>query len=226
MWRARIIAAMDTVAALIDFILHVDKHLQTFVLAYGAWVYALLFAVIFVETGLVVMPFLPGDSLLFVVGALCGVGLMSLPLSIALLWAAAVLGNQTNYSIGRRIGPRVFGWEQSRWFNKRAFEQAHAFYERYGGITLVAARFMPFVRTFAPFVAGVAQMTRRKFTFFDVTGGGLWVGSLTLAGYLFGNLPFVKQNFSLIVWLMILVPGVLALVGAWRARRAERVSRA
>jgi membrane-associated protein len=226
MWRARIIAAMDTVAALIDFILHVDKHLQTFVLSYGAWVYALLFAVIFVETGLVVMPFLPGDSLLFVVGALCGVGLMSLPLSIALLSAAAVLGNQTNYSIGRRIGPRVFGWEQSRWFNKRAFEQAHAFYERYGGITLVAARFMPFVRTFAPFVAGVAQMTRRKFTFFDVTGGGLWVGSLTLAGYLFGNLPFVKQNFSLIVWLMILVPGVLALVGAWRARRAERVSRA
>lgn len=217
---------MDTVAALIDFILHVDKHLQTFVLAYGAWVYALLFAVIFVETGLVVMPFLPGDSLLFVVGALCGVGLMSLPLSIALLWAAAVLGNQTNYSIGRRIGPRVFGWEQSRWFNKRAFEQAHAFYERYGGITLIAARFMPFVRTFAPFVAGVAQMTRRKFTFFDVTGGGLWVGSLTLAGYLFGNLPFVKQNFSLIVWLMILVPGLLALVGAWRARRAERVNQA
>jgi membrane-associated protein len=217
---------MDTVAALIDFILHVDKHLQTFVLSYGAWVYALLFAVIFVETGLVVMPFLPGDSLLFVVGALCGVGLMSLPLSIALLWAAAVLGNQTNYSIGRRIGPRVFGWEQSRWFNKRAFEQAHAFYERYGGVTLIAARFMPFVRTFAPFVAGVAQMTRRKFTFFDLTGGGLWVGSLTLAGYLFGNLPFVKQNFSLIVWLMILVPGVLALVGAWRARRAERVSRA
>jgi len=217
---------MDTVAALIDFILHVDKHLQTFVLAYGAWVYALLFGVIFVETGLVVMPFLPGDSLLFVVGALCGVGLMSLPLSIALLWAAAVLGNQTNYAIGRRIGPRVFGWEQSRWFNKRAFEQAHAFYERYGGITLVAARFMPFVRTFAPFVAGVAQMTRRKFTFFDVTGGGLWVGSLTLAGYLFGNLPFVKQNFSLIVWLMILVPGMLALVGAWRARRAERVKQA
>jgi len=217
---------MDTVAALIDFILHVDKHLQTFVLSYGAWVYALLFAVIFVETGLVVMPFLPGDSLLFVVGALCGVGLMSLPLSIALLWAAAVLGNQTNYAIGRRIGPRVFGWEQSRWFNKRAFEQAHAFYERYGGVTLIAARFMPFVRTFAPFVAGVAQMTRRKFTFFDVTGGGLWVGSLTLAGYLFGNLPFVKQNFSLIVWLMILVPGMLALVGAWRARRAERVKQA
>lgn len=217
---------MDTLAALFDLVLHVDKHLQAFVLAHGAWVYALLFAIIFVETGLVVMPFLPGDSLLFVVGTLCGVGLMSLPLSLALLWAAAVLGNQTNYAIGRRVGPRVFGWEQSRWFNKRAFEQAHAFYERYGAVTLVAARFMPFVRTFAPFVAGVAQMTRRKFTLYDVTGGGLWVGSLTIAGYLFGNLPFVQQNFSLVVWMMILVPGVLALVGARRARRAERVSQA
>jgi membrane-associated protein len=211
---------METVTALFDFVLHVDKHLQTFVLAYGNWVYALLFAIIFVETGLVVMPFLPGDSLLFVVGALCGVGLMSLPLSIALLWAAAVLGNQTNYAIGRHIGPRVFGWEQSRWFNKRAFEQAHAFYERYGGVTLIAARFMPFVRTFAPFVAGVAQMTRSKFTFYDVTGGGLWVGGIITIGYLFGNLPFVKQNFSLIVWLMIVVPGLLALIGAWRARQA------
>jgi membrane-associated protein len=218
--------AMDTLAALFDLVLHVDNHLQAFVLAHGAWVYALLFAIIFVETGLVVMPFLPGDSLLFVVGTLCGVGLMSLPLSLALLWAAAVLGNQTNYAIGRRVGPRVFGWEQSRWFNKRAFEQAHAFYERYGAVTLVAARFMPFVRTFAPFVAGVAQMTRRKFTLYDVTGGGLWVGSLTIAGYLFGNLPFVQQNFSLVVWMMILVPGVLALVGARRARRAERVSQA
>ena len=212
---------MDLVTSLFDFVLHVDKHLQAFVTAYGAWVYALLFAIIFVETGLVVMPFLPGDSLLFVVGALCGVGLMNLPLSIVLLWAAAVLGNQTNYTIGRHIGPRVFGWEDSRWFNKRAFEQAHAFYERYGGVTLIAARFMPFVRTFAPFVAGVAHMTRRKFTFFDVTGGGLWVGGIVMAGYLFGNLPWVQQNFSLIVWLMIIVPGLLALLGAWRARRAE-----
>jgi membrane-associated protein len=113
----------------------------------------------------------------------------------------------------------VFHWEQSRWFNKQAFERTHAFYERYGGVTLVAARFMPFVRTFAPFVAGVAQMTRRKFTFFDVTGGGLWVGSIVTAGYLFGNLPWVKENFSLIVWLMILVPGTLALLGAWRTKR-------
>src|SRR6187431_477484 len=166
----------EAVSLVLDFILHVDVHLQSFVQNYGAWVYALLFLIVFVETGVVVMPFLPGDSLLFVVGALCGVGLMSLPLSMALLIAAAVLGNQTNYTIGRAVGPRVFQWEQSRFFNKRAFEQAHAFYERYGGITIVAARFMPFLRTFAPFVAGVAQMTRRKFSFYDVTGGALWVG--------------------------------------------------
>lgn len=210
---------MDALPQLIDFILHVDRHLREFVLAYGAWVYALLFAIIFVETGVVVMPFLPGDSLLFVVGALCGVGLMHLAPSIGLLWAAAVLGNQTNYTIGRAVGPKVWGWEQSRWFNKRAFEQAHAFYERYGGVTIIAARFMPFLRTFAPFVAGVAAMTRSKFSFFDITGGGLWVVSLVGAGYLFGNLPWVQGNFSLIVWAMILVPGVLALLGAWRARR-------
>ncbi len=206
---------------LVDFILHVDRHLKEFVDAYGGWVYALLFLIIFVETGLVVMPFLPGDSLLFVVGAMAGAGMMSYPLVMALLLAAAVLGNQTNYTIGRRLGPRVFGWEQSRWFNKRAFEQAHAFYERYGGATIVAARFMPFLRTFAPFVAGVAEMTRSKFTFYDVTGGALWVGSIVTAGYLFGNVPWVQANLSKIIWAMILIPGLLILVGAWKARRAQ-----
>src|SRR5688572_6546945 len=139
---------MELAAFLIDFILHVDVHLRAFVEAYGAWVYALLFLIIFTETGVVVFPFLPGDSLLFIVGALCGAGLMNLPLVMALLLAAAVLGNQTNYTIGRWFGPRVFQWENSRFFNKRAFEQAHAFYEKYGGITIVLARFMPFVRTF------------------------------------------------------------------------------
>jgi len=212
---------MDIAAFLIDFILHVDVHLANFVQAYGAWVYALLFAIIFVETGVVVMPFLPGDSLLFVVGALCGTGLMSLPLVLALLVAAAILGNQCNYTIGRHIGPRVFQWENSRWFNRRAFDQAHAFYERYGGITIVAARFMPFLRTFAPFVAGVAQMTRRKFTFYDVTGGVLWVGSVTLAGYLFGEIPWVKDNLDKIIWSAILLPGLLVVFGAWKARRAR-----
>src|SRR5215208_2038815 len=143
--------------------------------------------VLLVDTGLVVMPFLPGDSLLFVVGAMCGVGLMNYPFSLGLLLAAAVAGNQSNYAIGRYFGPRVFHWEDSRYFNKKAFDEAHAFYEKYGGITLVAARFMPFLRTFAPFVAGVAQMTRRKFTLYDISGGLLWVCGITLAGYAFGN---------------------------------------
>lgn len=203
---------------LVDFILHVDRHLRTFVENYGVWVYALLFLIIFVETGLVVMPFLPGDSLLFVVGALAGVGLMNYPLVMAVLLVAAVAGNQTNYAIGRSLGPKVFGWEQSRWFNKQAFEQAHAFYEKYGGITIVAARFMPFLRTFAPFVAGVAQMTRSKFTFYDVSGGALWVGSLVTAGYLFGNVPWVQQNLSKIIWAMILIPGLIIVAGALRSR--------
>ena len=165
---------MDLLALLFDFILHVDVHLAQFVTQYGAWVYALLFLIIFVETGVVVMPFLPGDSLLFVVGALCGVGLMQYQWAVPLMLLAAVAGNQSNYTIGRALGPKVFQWENSRFFNRRAFDQAHAFYERYGGITIVIARFMPFLRTFAPFVAGVAQMTRSRFTFYDVTGGTLW----------------------------------------------------
>ncbi|MBI5276111.1 MAG: VTT domain-containing protein [Burkholderiales bacterium] len=209
---------MELLAFLFDFVLHVDRHLEAFVTAYGAWVYALLFLIIFVETGVVVMPFLPGDSLLFVVGALCGLGLMNYPLSMLLLFIAAVAGNQSNYAIGRHFGPRVFQWEQSRFFNKRAFDQAHAFYEKYGGVTIVAARFMPFLRTFAPFVAGVAQMTRSKFTFYDVTGGALWVCSLITAGYLFGSVPWVKANLDKIIWAMILIPGVVVLAGAWRSR--------
>ncbi|MEO6030700.1 MAG: DedA family protein [Burkholderiaceae bacterium] len=205
----------------LDFILHVDVHLTNFVQNYGAWVYALLFLIIFVETGVVVMPFLPGDSLLFVVGALCGAGLMNLPLVLALLIGAAILGNQSNYTIGRYFGPKVFQWEDSRFFNRKAFDQAHAFYEKYGGITIVAARFMPFLRTFAPFVAGVAHMTRRKFTLYDVTGGVLWVGGVTMAGYLFGNIPWVKEHLDKIIWGAILLPGLLVLAGAWRARRVK-----
>ena len=217
-----IIGRMEIVATLIDFVLHVDVHLANFVQHYGAWVYALLFAIVFVETGVVVMPFLPGDSLLFVAGALCGTGLMALPLVLVLLTAAAVLGNQSNYTIGRYFGPRVFQWEDSRFFNRQAFDQAHAFYEKYGGITIVAARFMPFLRTFAPFVAGVAQMTRRKFTLYDVSGGVLWIFSLTIAGYVFGNIPWVKEHLEKIIWAAILLPGLLVLIGAWRARRKQR----
>jgi len=210
---------MEILTFALQFVLHVDVYLEAFVRNYGAWVYALLFMIIFVETGVVVMPFLPGDSLLFVVGAMCGVGLMSLPLSIGLLFVAAVLGNQTNYAIGRYLGPKVFQWEHSRFFNKAAFDQSHAFYEKYGGVTIVAARFMPFLRTFAPFVAGVANMTRSKFTFYDVTGGALWVGGIITAGYLFGGIPWVKANLDKIIWAMILVPGLVILFGAWKARR-------
>jgi membrane-associated protein len=216
---------MDILAALIDFILHVDVHLKAFVEAYGAWVYALLFLIIFTETGVVVMPFLPGDSLLFVVGALCGAGLMNLPLAMALLVVAAVLGDQVNYSVGRYFGPKVWQWEHSRFFNKRAFEQAHAFYEKYGGITIILARFMPFIRTFAPFVAGVSEMSRAKFTLYNVVGALIWVVGLTLAGYLFGNLPWVQEHLDKIIWALIIVPGLIALFGAWKARRdAARVS--
>jgi membrane-associated protein len=210
---------MDFLPQLIDFILHVDKHLELFIQSYGAWVYALLFLIIFVETGVVVMPFLPGDSLLFVVGAMCGAGLMEYGYSVALLLAAAILGNQSNYTIGRFLGPKVFQWEDSRFFNKRAFDQAHAFYEKYGGVTIVAARFMPFLRTFAPFVAGVAQMARARFVFFDVVGGTLWVAGIITVGYFFGNIPWVKLHLDKIIWAMILIPGLLVLFGSWKARR-------
>jgi membrane-associated protein len=210
---------MEIITTLLDFILHVDQHLELFVQNYGVWVYALLFAIIFIETGVVVMPFLPGDSLLFVAGAMCGIGLMEYEILVPLLFVAAVMGNQCNYAIGRTIGPRVFQWDNSRWFNRRAFDQAHAFYEKYGGITIIAARFMPFLRTFAPFVAGVAQMTRRKFTLYDVTGGALWVGGIVTVGYFFGNIPWVKIHLDKIIWVLIFGPGLLVLLGSWRARQ-------
>ena len=211
---------MELVAFLIDFILHVDVHLRAFVDAYGTWVYALLFLIIFVETGVVVMPFLPGDSLLFVAGALAGAGMMDYSVLVPLLIVAAIAGDQTNYAIGRLVGPRVFGWEQSLLFNRAAFDRAHAFYERYGGITIVLARFLPFLRTFAPFVAGVAQMTRRKFVLFNVGGGVFWVVSIVTAGYLFGNISWVQANLSKIIWALIIVPGLIAMYGGWRARHS------
>ena len=215
---------MDLIAFLIDFILHVDKHLEAFVVAYGVWVYALLFIIVFVETGVVVMPFLPGDSLLFIVGALCGAGLMEFAPAVAVLLAAAVLGDHCNYSIGRYFGPKVFQWENSRWFNRRAFDQAHAFYERYGGITIVLARFMPFIRTFAPFVAGVAAMGRGKFSAYNVGGAVLWVLSICTAGYFFGNLAWVREHLDKIIWAMIFIPGLIALFGAWRGARTKAVA--
>lgn len=207
---------------LVDFILHVDHHLGAFVVQYGPWVYALLFLIVFVETGVVVMPFLPGDSLLFVTGALAGAGHLSWATACAVLLAAAILGDQCNYLIGRWVGPRVFQWDNSRWFNRRAFDRAHGFYERYGGVTVVLARFMPFVRTFVPFVAGVAAMRRSAFTAFNVLGALIWVLGLVTAGYWFGNLPWVQTHLSKIIWALILVPGLIAIYGGWKAGRAPR----
>ncbi|RYZ11710.1 MAG: DedA family protein [Comamonadaceae bacterium] len=215
---------MDYLALLIDFILHVDTHLESFVADHGAWVYALLFLIVFVETGVVVMPFLPGDSLLFIVGALCGAGLMHFGIAAPVLIAAAVLGDQCNFTIGRHFGPKVFQWESSRFFNRRAFDQAHAFYERYGGVTIILARFMPFIRTFAPFVAGVAAMDRGRFTLFNIAGALLWVLGIGIAGYFFGNLPLVREHLDKIIWALIIVPGLIAMFGAWRAGRASKKS--
>ena len=211
---------MELIALLIDFVLHVDRHIGEFVQSHGTWVYALLFAIVFVETGVVLMPFLPGDSLLFITGAMCGAGLMDLPLAMGVLLVAAILGDQCNYLIGRRVGVRVFSWN-NRWFNRRAFDQAHAFYQRYGAITLVLARFMPFVRTFAPFVAGVAEMERTRFTLFNVVGALIWVVGLCGAGFLFGNLEVVRKNLQIIIWALILVPGLVAIVGAYKASRSS-----
>jgi membrane-associated protein len=214
---------MDSLIPLFQHLLHADQTLTAFVANNGLWVYGLLFAVIFVETGVVVMPFLPGDSLLFLVGGLAATGSLEIWMALGVMLAAAVLGNQTNYTIGRWIGPRVFHWENSRWFNKDGFDKSHAFFEKYGGVALIAGRFMPFVRTFAPFVAGVTLMTRRRFTFFDVTGAVLWIGSVTLLGYAIGNLSWVKGHLQWIFLAMIIIPGVLALVGILRKKKQPAV---
>jgi membrane-associated protein len=170
------------------------------------------------------MPFLPGDSLLFVVGALCGVGLMSYPVAVGLLWAAAALGDQCNYMIGRKLGPRVFQWEHSRFFNRAAFDRAHAFYEKHGGITIILARFFPFMRTFIPFIAGIAEMSRGKFSAYNVIGGGIWVVGLVTAGFFLGSIPWVKENLDKIIWATILIPGIVVLAGAWRAGRKGKAA--
>jgi membrane-associated protein len=195
-------------SSIIDLFLHLDKHLEVLTATWGVWIYALLFVIIFIETGFVAMPFLPGDSLLFVAGAVAAVGGMSLPTLMILLSIAAIAGDAVNYSVGRWTGPRVFSWESSRWFNKDAFNKTHEFYEKHGPITIVVGRFLPFIRTFTPFVAGVAQMSYPKFALFNVVGGILWVCGLTALGFLVGNHPWVKSNFSLVALAMIIVPSL------------------
>jgi len=210
---------MEYLASFIDIILHLDKHLAVLVQQYGQWIYAILFVIIFSETGFVVTPFLPGDSLLFVAGALAALGGMDIVVLLAVLSVAAVLGNMVNYQIGRFLGPRVFQWEQSRFFNKAALEKTHAFYERHGGKTLVISRFLPLFRTFAPFVAGIGAMSYARFTLFNLVGGLGWVGSLTLAGYWFGNLPWIQKNLSLVIVAIIAVSLVPVVVGWLQHRR-------
>ncbi|MBM3372544.1 MAG: DedA family protein, partial [Betaproteobacteria bacterium] len=204
-----------------DFFVNLDEHLQALVVAYGPWIYLILFLIVFCETGLVVTPFLPGDSLLFVAGAIAAAGGMNVHLLVVLLIIAAILGDAVNYAFGRYVGPRVFSQQQSRWLNPKHLQRAHAFYEKHGGKTIIIARFVPIVRTYAPFVAGAASMTYSKFAFYNVSGAILWVVSLAYAGYFFGNLPLIKDNLSLVIIgiiILSIMPGVVEIL---RHRRAS-----
>jgi len=214
--------SLELVAAFWDLIVHLDTHLAELIRDYGVWVYAILFLIIFAETGLVVTPFLPGDSLLFVAGTLWAVGDMNVHALVGLLIIAAVLGDAVNYSVGRYFGPRVFQWEDSFWFNKRHLERAHAFYERHGGKTIVIARWVPIVRTFAPFVAGIGRMAYPRFALFNVTGGAAWVAVLIYGGYVFGNVPVIRQNLSLVIFGIIGLSLLPIVIEVWKAKRAGR----
>ena len=207
-------------ASLWDLVIHLDQHLAAFVAEHGAWVYALLFAIVFVETGLVIWPFLPGDSLLFVTGAIAAAGGMDIGVVMAVLIAAALTGDNVNYAIGRWVGPRVFHFEQSRWFSPAHLKRAHAFYERHGGKTIILARFIPVVRTYVPFVAGIGAMPYGRYIGFCVAGALIWVVSLCSAGYFFGNLPIVKKNLSVVIGLIVLVSISPAIVAWIKSRRA------
>ena len=212
---------MDILLSAWDLVVHLDQHLAALLQQYGAWIYLILFAIIFSETGFVVTPFLPGDSLLFVAGALAATGGMDVHMLALLLVIAAVLGNTVNYSIGYFIGPRVFQWESSRFFNRKALDRAHAFYEKHGGVTIVITRFVPIIRTFAPFVAGIARMTHLRFTMYNIAGGLAWVLSLLYAGYWFGNVPVVKQNLSAVI-IGVIVLSVMPLVIEYLRSRLGR----
>jgi len=213
---------MEILAALWDLVVHLDAHLAAFVALHGIWVYALLFVIVFCETGLVVTPFLPGDSLLFVAGAIAAAGEMNIAALMATLVAAALCGDNVNYWVGRWLGPKVFHFERSRWFNPAHLARAHAFYERHGGKTIVLARFMPIVRTYVPFVAGVGAMPYLRYLAFCVIGAAAWVVSLSLAGYFFGNVPQVKNNLTVVILAIVAIsvsPGVFAWL---KARSAQR----
>ena len=213
---------MDLAQWFVDFFLHLDKHLAEVIQAYGAWTYALLFAIVFLETGLVVTPLLPGDSLLFAAGSFAALGALDVGTVFLLLSAAAILGDTVNYAIGAYLGPKVFHYPKSRFFNPDHLRKTHEFYERYGGKTIVIARFVPIIRTFAPFVAGIGAMSYGRFLAYNVVGGILWVAVCVFAGYFFGNLPFVKANFSLVILAIILVSLMPAVVEYLRHRAGAR----
>ena len=204
---------METLAALWDLAVHLDRHLAAFVAQHGIWVYALLFAIVFCETGLVVTPFLPGDSLLFITGALAAAGGMDINFVMTVLVAAALCGDNVNYWIGRWAGPRVFHYRESRWFSPRHLERTHAFYEKHGGKTIILARFIPIVRTYVPFVAGIGAMPYLRFLSFSIAGALVWVLSICAAGYFFGNLPAVRNNLTIVILAIVLLsisPGIVA----------------
>jgi membrane-associated protein len=211
---------MDLLLQFWDLLLHLDKHLAELVAQYGTWIYAILFLIIFCETGLVVTPFLPGDSLLFVAGTIWAASGMDVHLLVVILLVAAILGDSVNYAIGRWIGPKAFHFEQSRFFNRKALDRTHEFYERHGGKTIIIARFVPLVRTFAPFVAGIGQMHYPRFFAFNVIGAVLWVVLLVYAGYFFGNIPVIKNNLTVVIFAIIGL-SLLPIAFEWlRARRA------
>jgi membrane-associated protein len=203
---------LEFITAFIDLVLHLDTHLMALVQDYGVWVYGILFLIIFAETGLVIAPFLPGDSLLFVAGALCGLGALHLSWLMPLLMLAAFGGDNTNYWIGRLVGMRLFSLLKGRFIKHEHLDKTHAFYEKHGGKTILFARFMPIIRTFAPFVAGIGSMSYRLFVLFSALGSVAWIGSLTLAGYFFGNFPVVKNNLTLIILCVILISFLPAMV--------------
>lgn len=213
---------MELLSGFADLILHLDQHLLELAREYGPWIYGILFLIVFLETGVVVTPFLPGDSLLFVAGTLAATGEMDIQLLVLLLITAAILGDSLNYAIGRYLGPRVFKFEDSRFFKKAYIERTHGFFERHGGKTIVIARFIPIIRTYAPFVAGIGHMPYRRFIAFNVGGAVLWVALLAYAGYFFGNLPIVRNNLTLVILGIIVVSILPGIVEFIRARREAR----
>lgn len=213
---------MDLVKEAIEFVLHIDTHLFDLCHTYGAWVYGILYAIVFCETGLVVTPFLPGDSLLFAVGSLAAIGALRIDYAVLTLIAAALTGDNVNYWIGRTVGPKVFSQTKSRFFNKEYLERTHSFYDRHGRKTVVIARFLPIIRTFAPFVAGIGRMKYPIFLTFSILGAMLWVGIFVTGGYYFGNIPVIKNNFSLVILALVLIPGLPALVEFIRIKFGRR----